>query len=50
VAVSSAVIATPDEVFARPGVVERVIELGRNWREEPLPGLSREELLAVVGA
>ena len=44
------VIATPDEVFARPGVIERVIELGSGWRDEPLPGLSREELLAVVGA
>jgi len=44
------VIATPDDVFARPGMFERVIELGSGWRDERLPGMSREELLAVVSA
>jgi len=44
------VIDTPDNVFARPGLFERVIELGSGWRAEGLPGMSREELLAVVGA
>jgi flavin-dependent dehydrogenase len=44
------VIAAPDEVFARPGLFERVIELGSGWRDEGLPGMSREELLAVVNA
>jgi flavin-dependent dehydrogenase len=44
------VIKPPAEVFARPGVFEKVIELGSGWRDEGLPGLSREELLAVVGA
>lgn len=43
------VIETPDKVFARPGVFERVIEVGGGWRDEPLPGMSREELLATVG-
>jgi 2-polyprenyl-6-methoxyphenol hydroxylase-like FAD-dependent oxidoreductase len=44
------VIAAPEEVFARPGLFEKVIELGGGWRDEQLPGLSREELLAVVRA
>ncbi len=44
------VVASPAEVFARPGLFERVIELGSGWRDEALPGLSREELLATVGA
>ncbi|MDQ1511052.1 MAG: hypothetical protein QOG50_2896 [Actinomycetota bacterium] len=44
------VIEAPDKVFARPGLFERVIELGSGWRDEPLPGMSREELLAVVSA
>jgi hypothetical protein len=44
------VVTVPDEVLARPGVFERVIELGGGWRDEGLPGLSRAELLAVVGA
>ena len=44
------VIAAPAEVFARPGLFEKVIEFGSGWRDEQLPGLSREELLAVVRA
>jgi hypothetical protein len=44
------VIAAPAEVFARPGLFEKVIELGSGWRDERLPGMSREELLAVVNA
>ena len=39
----------PETVFAEPGVAERVMELGSGWRDEPLPGPSREELLAMVG-
>jgi hypothetical protein len=44
------VIEAPANVFARPGLFEKVIELGSGWRQEALPGLSREELLAVVSA
>jgi 2-polyprenyl-6-methoxyphenol hydroxylase-like FAD-dependent oxidoreductase len=44
------VIEAPDEVFARPGLFERVIELGRGWRDEQLPGLSRAELLAAAAS
>ena len=42
------VLALPEAVFGRPGVFERVIELGSGWREEQLPGPSRDELLALV--
>jgi hypothetical protein len=42
------VIDAPEQVFARPGLFEKVIELGSGWRDERLPGMSREELLAVV--
>ena len=44
------VIDAPANVFARPGLFERVLELGGGWRDEGLPGMSREELLAVVTA
>jgi flavin-dependent dehydrogenase len=46
----ASVTDVPEKVFARPGVFERVVELGSDWRNEGLPGLSRAELLAVVGA
>jgi 2-polyprenyl-6-methoxyphenol hydroxylase-like FAD-dependent oxidoreductase len=36
------------DVLGRPGVMEKVIELGQD--PEPAPGPSRAELLAVVGA
>ncbi len=42
------VMACPDEIFAAPGVAEKVIELGANWRDEPVFAPTREELLAVV--
>ena len=40
-------LALPDEVFGRPGVFERTMELGSGWRDEQLPGPSREELVAL---
>ncbi len=43
-----AVLAVPDEVFAEPGVTERAMELGKNWRDEPVFAPTREELLAIV--
>jgi 2-polyprenyl-6-methoxyphenol hydroxylase-like FAD-dependent oxidoreductase len=39
------VLSLPDEVFGRPGVFERVVELGGGWRDERLPGPSRDELV-----
>jgi 2-polyprenyl-6-methoxyphenol hydroxylase-like FAD-dependent oxidoreductase len=43
------VLELPEQVFAEPGVVDRVMELGGGWRDEALPGPSRDELLALVG-
>jgi 2-polyprenyl-6-methoxyphenol hydroxylase-like FAD-dependent oxidoreductase len=42
------VLALPEEVFGRAGVFERVIELGSGWRDEQLPGPSRDELVALA--
>jgi hypothetical protein len=44
------VLTLPDEVLSRPGMFERVLELGAGWRDEQLPGPDREQLLATVGA
>ena len=42
-------LATPDEVFARPGLRDRVLALGMAAPQYPLPGPDRAELLTLVG-
>jgi flavin-dependent dehydrogenase len=42
------VLATPDEVMNRPGLQEKVAELGGRWREEPALGPNRDELVGLV--
>jgi 2-polyprenyl-6-methoxyphenol hydroxylase-like FAD-dependent oxidoreductase len=42
------VLALPEEILSRPGVLERAVELGGGWRDEALPGPSRDELVALV--
>jgi hypothetical protein len=42
------VLRTPDEVFADPVDVGRVMAVGGDWREAQPPGLTREELLEVT--
>lgn len=42
------VLTLPEEIFAEAGVYERAMELGGDWREQQLPGLSRDELLSIV--
>jgi flavin-dependent dehydrogenase len=37
-----------DEVLASPGVVERVIELGSGWRDEPTFGPDRNQFLQTL--
>ncbi len=44
------VIELPERVFAQPGIADRVRELGGGWRDERLPGPSRDELVAAVNA
>jgi len=41
-------IATPDQVLAKPGVPARVMALGGDAPQYPLPGPSRAELLAAI--
>lgn len=43
----SAVLETPHAVFSRPGVFEKVMEYGADWRDEPSVGPDRDELLAL---
>jgi hypothetical protein len=46
---SVALLLSPaDEVFAQPGVAERVMRLGAHAPRYPLPGPSRRELLAAI--
>ena len=42
-------LTTADEVFAQPGVAERVMRLGAHAPRYPVPGPSRRELLAAIG-
>lgn len=41
-------LTTPDQVFARPGVVDRVMALGAAAPQYPLPGPARAELIATL--
>ena len=42
------VLRTPEEVFARPGLRDKTLELGSGWREEERFGPTREQLLALA--
>lgn len=44
------VLRPPEEVFARPGLRDKIFELGSGWREEQQPGPTREQLLALASA
>jgi len=44
------VLRPPEEVFARPGLRDKIFELGSGWREEQEPGPTREQLLALASA
>ncbi len=41
--------ATVDEVMAEPGLLDKIFANGANWREAPLPGPDRAQLLEIVG-
>ena len=42
------VLHTPQEVFDRPGLRDKVLELGSGWRGAPTLGPTREQLLALA--
>jgi len=44
----AALLVTPDELFATPGLVDRVLRLGAGAPRYPLPGPTRQELLAAI--
>ncbi len=46
----ASLLARPDEVMERPGLLERIIELSQASAPEPLPGPSRPELLEIIAA
>jgi hypothetical protein len=41
-------LALPEEIFARPGVVDKVVALAEANPPQPMPGPTREELLRLV--
>jgi 2-polyprenyl-6-methoxyphenol hydroxylase-like FAD-dependent oxidoreductase len=42
------VLRPPQEVFAAPGLRDKVLRLGSGWRDEPPFGPTREQLLALA--
>jgi flavin-dependent dehydrogenase len=42
------VVRTPEQVFARPGLRDRTLQLGSGWREPQPLGPNREQLLALA--
>ena len=44
------VLHTPAEVMSRPGMQEKVAEMGGRWRQEAALGPTRAELLELVGS
>jgi 2-polyprenyl-6-methoxyphenol hydroxylase-like FAD-dependent oxidoreductase len=42
------VLQPPAEVFARPGLRDKTLKLGSDWRDEPPSGPAREQILALV--
>src|SRR5262249_31926461 len=44
----ASLIATPEEVFAENGMIERALRVGGPLEDTPAPGPSRAELLATV--
>jgi hypothetical protein len=41
-------LALPEEIFARPGFAERIVELAGRVPAGPPPGPDREQLLALL--
>jgi 2-polyprenyl-6-methoxyphenol hydroxylase-like FAD-dependent oxidoreductase len=42
------VLQTPAEVFARPGLRDKTLTLGSDWRDEPPFGPTRQQILGLV--
>jgi 2-polyprenyl-6-methoxyphenol hydroxylase-like FAD-dependent oxidoreductase len=46
----ASVLSPAEEVLARPRLLRKVIKLGSGWRDAPIPGPTRSELLELVDA
>jgi hypothetical protein len=46
----ASLLTTTDEVFAVPGAAEKIMKLGGQAPNYPLPGPRRSDLLAAIGA
>jgi hypothetical protein len=44
------VLQTPEGAFARPGLRDKILQMGSGWRDGPPFGPNREQLLALVSA
>lgn len=44
----AALLTRPDEVMGQPGFVDRVMELGKGWRDAPSAGPERAALVATL--
>jgi 2-polyprenyl-6-methoxyphenol hydroxylase-like FAD-dependent oxidoreductase len=44
------VLRTPAEVLGQPGILAKAQFAGTGWREQPFPGPTRSELVAIAGA
>jgi 2-polyprenyl-6-methoxyphenol hydroxylase-like FAD-dependent oxidoreductase len=44
------VLNTPGELMAEPGLADRVKRAGSDWRDHPLPGPGRKQLLQLLGS
>ncbi len=44
------VLETPEEAMARPGVFEKVLDIGGHWRDAAAFGPTRDELLSTMSA
>jgi 2-polyprenyl-6-methoxyphenol hydroxylase-like FAD-dependent oxidoreductase len=44
------VLRTPQDVFARPGLRDKTLQLGSGWRDQQPFGPTREQLLALASA
>ena len=45
-----ALLSAPDQELGDPAIVARIREIGSGWRDDPIPGPSRAELLALLDA
>jgi len=43
-------LTLPEQIFARPGMVDKMVKLAEANPPQPMPGPTREELLKLIAA